>query len=199
MDRALQEAWAQTPPLWRHPAPAGQVPPRRNHTFHTSIQDVCGLEPRTAISQSCLSPSLPTLGMVTGRAVGRACPRVLISVVTVIAGVCACVQPPPLQTSAPPPGGQMHTQGHHPHYPTLCQCLVGTTLVSGLLAQCLSARPGAQHQTQEDRVSQGANAASAGAQVQVLALHPGRHRPRRRLFLSSSQGLGWAVCGPLLC
>lgn len=87
-------------------------------------------------AQSCLSLSLPTLGMVTG----SACARVLISVVTVIAGVCACVQPSPLQTSAPPPGGQMHNQGHHRHCPTLCQCLVGTTLVSGLLAQCLSTR-----------------------------------------------------------
>lgn len=191
MDRALREAWPQTPPLRRHPAPAGQVPPRGNHTFHTCIQDVCDLKSCTAISQSCLSLGLPTLGRVTGRAVGRACPRVLISVVTIIAGICAYVQLPPLQTSAPPPVGQMHTQGHHPHCPTLCQCLIGTTLVSGLLAQCLSARPVAQHQTQEDRVSQGANAASAGAQVQVLALHPWGHRPRRRL--------GWAVCGPLLC
>lgn len=108
MDRALREAWPQTPPLWRHPAPAGQVPPRGNHTFHTCIQDICDLKSCTAISQSCLSLGLPTLGRVTGRAEGRACPRVLISVVTIIAGVCAYVQLPPLQTSAPPRGADAY-------------------------------------------------------------------------------------------
>lgn len=71
----------------------------------------------------------------------------------------------------------MHTQGHHPYSPTLCQCLVGTALVSGLLVPCLFARPGAQQRTREARVSQGANAASAGAEAQVLGCTQGGRDP----------------------